>query len=305
MAFDPATDTATGRQRVPRALVLGGVAWNTMVDLEEFPSPHPHTVFATGSHEAIGSSGAGKALNLSALGFDTVLWALIGDDHPGTQARHRLAQAGVAFLSQPDPHGTTRHINLMDASGDRISIFANPGSTSFDVDTASVADRIETADLVAVTILNHCRAFLPLAARSGRHVWCDIHDYDGVNPYHRQFIEAADYLFLSSVNLPDFRSFMEERVEAGAQAAVCTHGAAGASGLDAAGTWIEVDAVPVDRLVDTNGAGDAFFAGFAFSWLRNEGLGAAMESGAIMAAAAVESPELVPHPRDVPMHFTR
>ena len=50
-------------------------------------------------------------------------------------------------------------------------------------------------------------------------------------------------------------------------------------------TW----SAPIDRPVDTNGAGDAFLAGFAHSWLRNEGLEAAMESGAIMAAAAQRS----------------
>ena len=39
-----------------RALVVGGVAWNTMVYLDEFPAARPGTVFARGSREA--SSGA-------------------------------------------------------------------------------------------------------------------------------------------------------------------------------------------------------------------------------------------------------
>jgi sugar/nucleoside kinase (ribokinase family) len=299
---DPAPDTSTKRRPLG-ALVLGGVAWNTMVYLDEFPSPHPQTVFARGSHQTIGSSGAGKALNLSSLGFDTTLWALVGDDEPGTRIRLRLTAEGITFFGQPDPRGTARHVNLMDGSGERISIFANPGSSDSAADTELVADRIAAADLVAVTILDHCRAFLPLLA--GRPVWCDIHDYDGANPYHREFIEAADYLFLSSVNLPDYRRFMEARVDAGARAVVCTHGADGASGLDAGGTWIDIEAAPVKRLVDSNGAGDAFFAGFALSWLRDQGLATAMESGTIMAAAAVASKELAPGAGDVPAHFGR
>ena len=303
MADDSATDT--GAPHAPRALVLGGVAWNTMVYVDEFPSPHPQTVFASDTHEAIGSSGAGKALNLSRLGFATTLWALVGDDDPGARIRLGLEENGIVFLSQLDPLGTTRHVNLMDAAGERISIFANAGSTRFAVDTDLVADAIGTADLVSVTILDHCRAFLPLAAEAQRPVWCDIHDYDGVNAYHREFIEAADYLVLSSVNLPPYRRFMEERVHAGARAVVCTHGSAGATGLDATGTWVDIEAAPIDRPVDTNGAGDAFLAGFAHSWLRSEGLEAAMESGAIMAAAAVESLELAPEVSAVPGRFRR
>lgn len=303
MADDPATDT--GAPRALRALVLGGVAWNTMVYVDEFPSPHPQTVFASDTHEAIGSSGAGKALNLSRLGFNTTLWALVGDDDPGTRIRMGLEENDVVFLSQLDPLGTTRHVNLMDAAGERISIFANAGSTRFTVDTDLVADAFGSADLVSVTILDHCRAFLPLAAEARRPVWCDIHDYDGINPYHHEFIEAAGYLFLSSVNLPNYRRFMEERVHAGARVVVCTHGSNGASGLDASGTWVDVEAAPVDRPVDTNGAGDAFFAGFAHSWLRGDGLDAAMESGALMAAAAVESLELAPEVSAVPARFGR
>lgn len=272
-----------------------------MVYLDEFPAPHPQTVFARGSHQTIGSSGAGKALNLARLGFDTTLWALVGDDEPGARIRLRLTKEGITFLDQPDPLGTTRHVNLMDASGERISIFANPGSSDAAVDTAPVADRLASADLVVVTILDHCRAFLPLLA--GRPVWCDIHDYDGANPYHREFIEAADYLFLSSVNLPNYPRFMEAQVDAGARAVVCTHGADGASGLDAGGTWIDVEAAPVDHLIDSNGAGDAFFAGFASSWLRDQRLASAMESGVTMAGAAVASKELAPGADAVPAHF--
>jgi len=49
-----------------RALVLGGIACNTMVHLDSFPEPRPQIVFARSYHETVGSSGAGKALNLRA-----------------------------------------------------------------------------------------------------------------------------------------------------------------------------------------------------------------------------------------------
>lgn len=122
-----------------KALVLGGVAWNTMVHVDAFPGPQPQTVFAQGSREAVGSSGAGKAMNLRHLGADVTLWALLGDDEPGQRVRGEMEDRGIHFASVADPLGTMRHINLMNAAGERISIFANAGSDTFDVDVASMA----------------------------------------------------------------------------------------------------------------------------------------------------------------------
>ncbi len=277
-----------------RALVIGGVAWNTMVYLDEFPPARPGTVFARGSREAVGSSGAGKALNLRSLGADVTLWGLLGDDEWGDRIRRVMADAGVDLLTDNDPAGTMRHVNLMDAAGDRLSIFANAGTHEMTVDVSATQATAREADLVAVTILQHCRQFLPMLDRIGSDVWVDIHDYDGVNPYHRDFIEAADHLLMSSIVMADWRSFLEARVDAGVTTAVCTHGAAGASGLTAADGWVDVPALPLEALVDTNGAGDAFFAGFATAWLGDQGLAAAMHCGTEAAAAAVQSPGLAP-----------
>ncbi|HSM64912.1 MAG TPA: carbohydrate kinase family protein [Ilumatobacteraceae bacterium] len=279
--------------RALRALVLGGVAWNTMVYLDEFPPARAGTVFARATRETVGSSGAGKALNLRRLGVDVTLWCLLGDDEWADRIRRVLADAGVDLLSETDPAGTMRHVNLMDAAGDRLSIFANPGSHDIDVDVDVVERVAGAADVIAVTILPHCRQFLPVLERAGRRIWVDLHDYDGVNPYHDEFIAAADHLMMSSIAMSDWRSFLEARIAAGATTAVCTHGAAGASGLSATEGWVDVPARPV-AVVDTNGAGDAFFAGFAATWVGGEGLAAAMDAGTEAAAAAVQSVGLAP-----------
>ena len=277
--------------------MLGGVAWNTMIYLDRFPEAVPHTVFPIRTHQTVGSSGAGKALNLAGLGVDVALWALLGDDDDGKRIRHVMEEAGITFITELDPAGTARHLNLMDRFGERISIFENPGSLERVADTTVVDAVLEGADIVSVTILDHCRAFLPRIAELGCDAWVDIHDYDGVNEYHNEFIEAAEYLFLSSVRLENWRSFAESRIVAGSRAVVVTHGPGGASGIAADQDWCDVPASPVDHFVDTNGAGDAFFAGFAVAWLGQEGLDASMRAGADNAARAIASTDLAPRPR--------
>jgi sugar/nucleoside kinase (ribokinase family) len=277
-----------------KAVMLGGLAWNTMVYMDEFPPPHPGTVFTRGSYDTVGSSGAGKALNMRHLGAEVTLWGLLGEDDSGRRVREFIESRGVNLITAVDPVGTMRHINLMDSAGERISIFANPGSRQVRVDVDAVASQLRAADLVSLTIMNYCRQFLPLLRDMGKAVSVDIHDYDAVNPYHEEFIEAADYLFMSSVALPEWRTFLEERVGAGTKVAVCTHGASGASGLTADSGWVDIPAVPTAEVIDSNGAGDGFYAGFMTSWMRVLDLDVALRQGALTATAVVQSPDLVP-----------
>jgi sugar/nucleoside kinase (ribokinase family) len=88
--------------------------------------------------------------------------------------------------------------------------------------------------------------------------------------------------------------------EAGRELVVCTRGADGALALTRDGRWLEIPAEPADRVVDTNGAGDAFLAGVVSGELRGLPIERSLTLAARVAALAVQSPELAPtEPVDV------
>jgi sugar/nucleoside kinase (ribokinase family) len=69
-------------------------------------------------------------------------------------------------------------------------------------------------------------------------------------------------------------------------------GVDGAIALDADGREYAVPAVPDVEIVDSNGAGDGFFAGTLFGVLDGAPLAVALRYGAIAGALAVTSPGL-------------
>ncbi len=273
-------------------LVLGGVSYDLVVDLAELPAPTPQTLFARAAHESVGSTGAGKALNLARLGCDVTLHTLLGADSAADQVRAALDQPGLTLLTARDPAGTERHVNLMDPDGRRISIFLAAASPDLPLDPAAIAPALATADVVALNIIPYCRRFIPLLQAAGRPIWCDIHDYDGVNPYHAPFIAAAAVLFCSSDALPDYRAFLAAMLAAGKRLVVCTHGPAGATAATPDGAWVDVPALPVRPVVDANGAGDSLFAGYLYGHLRGWPPLVCLRLGTLVAARCLTTAEL-------------
>lgn len=276
--------------------VAGPASWNELVYLDALPQPRSQTLFAERHRTTVGGTSAGKALNLRALGREVVLRTVLGSDDVAPRVEDVLRRAGVTLLVEPSSDGRTeRHLNLMGGAGERLSIYLQaPGDVPPGRTWDAAVGALTAAPAVVIDLAGPALPLLREARRLGKDVWCDVHDYDGEAEFHREFVESASYLFLSSDRLPEYRAFMEDRVAAGARLVVCTHGARGASALTADGEWIEVAAVPVEQVVDTNGAGDAFFAGYLDAHLRGVGVDEALGEGVRRGALCVQSPDLAP-----------
>ncbi|MHC1778145.1 MAG: carbohydrate kinase family protein [Lentimicrobium sp.] len=275
--------------------IAGGVSIDSIIYLPEFPEPIPQTIHECRFIETIGSTGSGKALNLCRLGFDVSLHAMIGNDGYGRRAVELLKHPNIDFSYDISPEGTERHTNLMNAAGERISIFTQNIPENPEIDYQQFTQLIADADLVVVNLSGYTKKILPMVKEHGKPVWTDLHDYDGQNPWHNDFVKYSDFILMSSDNMPDYRPFMMRMMNEGKELVVVTHGKKGSTGLDRYGNWYEVEAIPGVELVDSNGAGDAYFSGFLYGYSKGYNLVKCMQTGTIAGAMCINSPLLF-HP---------
>lgn len=272
--------------------IAGPASWNQIVVLDRLPDPVPHMQFAEGSWETVGGTSAGKALSLRGLGRTALLHAAAGEDDAGRRVRAALDAAGVA-AQWVDAAETERHLNLMTHQGARVSLYLSSPGAQPDDDDAAVGEAMSASAVIVLDLAAEPRRLLPLAQATGRPIWVDVHDYDGTAEFHRSFLAAADVVFCNADRLDDPLVFLRACIDAGATLAVCTLGADGAVAVDEHGVAHHVAAVPVE-VVDTNGAGDGFFAGVLDARLSGEPVGAALEAGARAASVVLRSRHLHP-----------
>jgi sugar/nucleoside kinase (ribokinase family) len=240
----------------------------------------------------LGGTSAGKVLHLADLGVPATLATDVGSDPEADLIRAGLRHArGIEVLARRVTGPSEQHLNLMTDAGERLSIYlAVPGSSP-EPDAAAVA-RLATAEHVVLDLSAVGRSLLPAAVASGATLWTDLHDYDGVAEFHRPFAEACSYVFLNDDGTDDHRALMTSLLERGATTVVCTLGARGAVARTAEG-WFDCPAEPAE-VVDTNGAGDAFFAGFFAAHLDGASTAECLRAGARQATRALGSRHLSP-----------
>lgn len=274
-------------------LVLGGAGVDTIVHVPELPLPYADSYkIRPGIETRPGQSGDFVAVGVSALGLRTHHLDMIGDDHEGDLVRALHRDRGIPFTGVPLPAGTKRAVNLVGPDGRRLSLY--DGTRSWESDRLpeeTVRALAAASRHTHVVITYPCAFALPVLRESGVTISTDLHDWDGVNPYHEPFALAADLVFLSTTALADPEATMRNITARGrARIVVVTAGADGAY-LLADGRLMHVPAVtPPAPVVDSNGAGDAFASGFLLGWLNGQDLRRSALYGAVAGAYACTVP---------------
>ena len=274
-------------------LVIGSSAWDTIMnvgDVETFSEDM--FLWANSYHNAVGSTGAGKALCLDSLGVKTTLVTSLGDDDFKEKILDYINKTNLDVVNLPVDKSIA-HTNLMYNKGSRISVV-----TSFPTIEPEYNKDIEKlileSDIVFLNINNFAREYINVIKKHNKLCFVDIHDYDPPNPYHTQFIEAADILVCSGIYIDDKRKFLEEQIQTGKKLVVITLGSKGLIALTENNEYYELPGYDGIDFVDSNGAGDSFCAGLGFALASNKSILESLQFGTICGGLSCTSTELFP-----------
>jgi sugar/nucleoside kinase (ribokinase family) len=257
------------------------------------------------AREVSGGSAANSMAGVAALGGRAAFIGQVADDQLGEIFAHDMTSLGVRFETPPLSGGppTGRCLILVTPDAQR-TMNTSPGASHELTPAALDEELIRSA---AVTFLEgylwgpeQPRAAMLRAAEIAHEAdrtvaftlsesLCIPGRREGVN----SMIErgTVDILFGNEDEVRQLSGCgeLDECLAALAGAVptlIVTRGAAGAVGVEG-GRRVEIPAVPVDRIVDTTGAGDLFAAGFIAARCRGHGLERCLEAGSLAAAEVI------------------
>ncbi|OBX20043.1 carbohydrate kinase [Erythrobacter sp. QSSC1-22B] len=262
------------------------------------------------AREISGGSAANTLAGMSALGAQCAFIGQVADDQLGQIFGHDIRAGGIDFDTPVRPTNndetdppTARCLIFVTPDGERtMNTFL--GASQF-LPPAALDD--ETIASAAILYLEGylwdpeeprraMRRAIEVARRAGRKVAFTASESFVIERHgddFRQLIEDGmiDILFVNEGELATLTG--EETFEAGVAALkdkvpvlVATRGPDGAIAI-ADGVRAETKAEPVERVVDTTGAGDLFAAGFLTGHARGEPLETCLRMGAICAAEVI------------------
>jgi len=256
--------------------------------------------------ETSGGSAANTIVGLASLGARTAFIGKTKDDLLGRAYSHDIRAAGVTFPTKPAVAGpsTGRCYVLVTPDGERTMntyLGAAQDLQPADIDADAVA---ASAILYLEGYLwdpkNAKEAFLKaakIAHQSGRKVALSLSDAFCVDRWRDEFLQlmrsrTVDLIFANEAELhslyqtSDFDTAIAA-LSADIGAAVVTRSAEGC--VVVGGDAIEaVPAFPIERVVDTTGAGDLFAAGFLFGLARGADDRICGRLGALAAAEVIQ-----------------
>ncbi|MEA1072691.1 adenosine kinase [Sphingomonas sp. LY160] len=256
--------------------------------------------------EVSGGSAGNTAAGLAALGIRTAFIGQVATDQLGQIYRHDIEAQGIDFLvpQRDDVGATARCLILVTPDAQRtMNTFLGAAQMlqAKDVDLGAVADAgivyLEGYLWDPAEPRAAMEAAIDAAHAAGRKVAFTLSDSFCISRHRADFLRLIDeakidILFANEAEIVELAG--EDGFDAAVDAVaakvpllVVTRSEQGAVAV-AGDERASVPAEPIERLVDTTGAGDLFAAGFLAGQARGLGLEASLKLGAIAAAEVIQ-----------------
>jgi sugar/nucleoside kinase (ribokinase family) len=256
--------------------------------------------------EMSGGSAANTIVGIAGFGARTAYVGKVKDDQIGRLYTHDIRAAGVAFDTRPASGGP--------ATGCSYILVTDDGERTMNTYLGAAQD-LSPADIDAAEIAASKMVYLegylwdPKSAKeafvkastiahdAGREVALTLSDAFCVDRYRGEFLDlmrngTVDVIFANEAELhslyqtSDFDTALKQ-LRDDAKLGVVTRSEKGCV-VASRNNVIAVPAFPIDRIVDTTGAGDLFAAGFLFGLVRGAGYENAGRLGALAAAEVIQ-----------------
>jgi sugar/nucleoside kinase (ribokinase family) len=253
-----------------------------------------------------GGSGANTIVGIASLGARTAFIGKVKSDEIGAFYSHDIRSAGVAFDTVPASEGPATGCSyiLVTPDGERTMntyLGAAQDLTALDIDEAQIA----SASIVYLEGYlwdppKAKEAFVKaarIAHDAGRKVALTLSDAFCVDRYRDEFLGlmkqgTVDLVFANEAELhslyqtSDFDTALTA-LRADIPLGVVTRSEKGCVVASKDGV-VSAPAFPIEKLVDTTGAGDLFAAGFLFGLVRNADYETCGRLGALAAAEVIQ-----------------
>lgn len=248
--------------------VSGLINQELSVPIGTFPIPYQPVQYHFGEIGlTVSGVGFNVAMGLNALGSRVRLASMVGNDLSGQMVRQAVQAAGFEerFVVQT-LQGTARSVVLYDENGRRRIHTDLQDIQERPYPPEQFAAALEGCETAVLTNINFNRPFLQSTKRAGKRIATDIHAISRLDDeYNREFMAAADILFMSHENLPTTPEAWVQQLQSryGTPIVCIGLGKAGVLLAVRADRFVErITAVYTRPVVNTVGAGDALFAAF-------------------------------------------
>lgn len=271
-------------------LVVGGVGIDTIVRVPDLSLPAADSIQVGPVRDYVAHTGNGVALGCHALGLKTKFIDFIGDDPQAKLILDRYCHTGLDFSYLVHESGTRRAVNLVDPEGRRLSLYDRRHPDNLRMPREFYLPFLQSARHAHFSIMNWVRDLYDDARRLKGGISTDLHDWDGKNSYHLDFALRSDIVFMSTAALgKEFEAVMRDILTQGcAKAVIAMSGGKGSYLLTRGHRHAQhFPCAPLSRpVVDTNGAGDSFVAGFLAAYFDGKAIEHCMQAGAVAGAFA-------------------
>lgn len=272
-------------------LVSGLINTETTVRVRQFPIQYyPIDYPFFGVNTAVSGVAYNISKALTTLGDRVELCSITGDDFAAGYIESELRQCGISSEHiRRDLSQTAASVVLYDEDG-RRQIYCDLKDIQERV-YPFTADILQDADLVVACNINFNRPLLKLAKEQGKTIATDVHVLSNIrDEYNRDFLEAADIVFLSDEGIgDDYRGFLMELARVySPKIIVLGRGSKGAAMyLVGSGEILKYPAVSVGEVVNTVGAGDALFSAFVHFYAKGMPPQDALNRAQVFASAKI------------------